>query len=1168
MAANIKISQLPNINANLSNVSLLPIVSVNGAATTDKTTVQQLANYILGESGNLFVSADLANLSYNVVNAAQPNITSVGTLTGLNVVGTSNIGYPNNVVILGGTAGQVLATFGNGSLGWIDQIGATGATGPQGDRYATESTTTLTIATGNITLTVDTGLAYTVGQDITVSHDPNNYMAGPILTYDSANGELIFDSITVAGSGSYSIWYVNLDGAVGAIGATGSTGPQGSTGPEGATGATGIQGVVGPTGATGLTGATGAFLGTFTSNVDANGFNISNAGNITANYFVGTATNVEVEAVNNNYSYHVVLTTGPGDTTLHNDADDNLQYNPQDGIMTVTRVDMDYLDVSLSVLSNLNPLSNVTQDLGNSTHRWNDIWLSNSTIHIGDATLTANGNSIVVDSITVTNGNVGTVGNIASLNLDGNSGNVLYGNGVFASVAGAGATGATGPAGVDGATGATGVAGVDGATGATGPAGTNGSDGATGASGPGFVWQGAWQPIPTTYVGGRDVVSYAGSSYIKIGDGNSGSAPPDDPVRWSVMAEEGAVGETGATGSAGTNGSDGATGATGPAGTNGTDGATGATGPQGDTGATGPAGSGANTGNVTFDDVTVQGVNGLNLSAGADFTANLAYLQVRAGDVASHIHLDTGNNQAYDLIVGDDQNYVQVSSTGNILLSAYDSNTSQYTWTLDYNGNLILAGGNSVIQSIANSSLDPTLPNVSTMTLTPDANYNSQVLVLDPTAPGHIHLRAYAFSNIDEPAANIFLGGENTAFEITSGANNQAVIHSNGKAWTFGNDGNITSDTLTFTTTFANYRTTEYQTAGVWDVYVEDISSGPYNGYAWIDVTFKDNQINKPQVFIENQAANTGVPYRWTFDENGNLQVPGTIFANTGASPAPSLYGFSSLQVFDQINVGGIVITSADGTNGQVLTTYGNGVTYWSTGGGGATGATGPQGDPGLTGPTGATGVTGIDGATGATGLQGDPGLTGATGLQGDVGATGATGVDGATGVAGPTGATGLTGATGPVAGGNTEIIFNDNGTANASANLTFDKTTNLLTVTGNITGNTNGFAIGYRDIPQLSFTGNTTLALTDAGKHYYSTSASNITLTIANNSSVAFATGATINIVNQGTGTITVAQGTGVTMYLAGNSTAGNRTITSYGLATITKVATDTWFIVGAGVS
>ena len=104
-------------------------------------------------------------------------------------------------------------------------------------------------------------------------------------------------------------------------------------------------------------------------------------------------------------------------------------------------------------------------------------------------------------------------------------------------------------------------------------------------------------------------------------------------------------------------------------------------------------GGGANTGNVTFDDVTVQGVNGfgLNLSAGPEFTANLAYLQVRSGDVASHIHLDTGNNTAYDLIVGNDDKFVQVSSTGNIVMSSYDGNISQ-TMTFDTTGNLSLAG--------------------------------------------------------------------------------------------------------------------------------------------------------------------------------------------------------------------------------------------------------------------------------------------------------------------------------------------------------------------------------------------------------------------------------------------------------------------------------------------
>ena len=112
------------------------------------------------------------------------------------------------------------------------------------------------------------------------------------------------------------------------------------------------------------------------------------------------------------------------------------------------------------------------------------------------------------------------------------------------------------------------------------------------------------------------------------------------------------------------------------------------------------------------------------------------------------------------------------------------------------------------------------------------------------------------------------------------------------------------------------------------------------------------------------------------------------------------------------------------------------------------------------------------------------------------------------------------------------------------------------------------GTAVGYRDIPQVSFAGNTTIATTDAGRHYYSTQSTSYTLTIANNASQGFQVGAAITVVNQGTGNITVAQGSGVTLYLAGNATSGNRTIATFGMATLIKVATNTWFINGTGVS
>jgi hypothetical protein len=124
----------------------------------------------------------------------------------------------------------------------------------------------------------------------------------------------------------------------------------------------------------------------------------------------------------------------------------------------------------------------------------------------------------------------------------------------------------------------------------------------------------------------------------------------------------------------------------------------------------------------------------------------------------------------------------------------------------------------------------------------------------------------------------------------------------------------------------------------------------------------------------------------------------------------------------------------------------------------------------------------------------------------------------------------------------------------------------NLIT-TGNVTGNTAGFTIGYRDIPQVLFTGNTTITINDAGKHFYSTQSTNYTLVIPPNSGQAQQIGSEVTVINQGTGNITVAQGSGVTLYLAGNATAGNRIVSTFGMATLIKVATDTWFVDGTGV-
>ena len=57
------------------------------------------------------------------------------------------------------------------------------------------------------------------------------------------------------------------------------------------------------------------------------------------------------------------------------------------------------------------------------------------------------------------------------------------------------------------------------------------------------------------------------------------------------------------------------------------------------------------------------------------------------------------------------------------------------------------------------------------------------------------------------------------------------------------------------------------------------------------------------------------------------------------------------------------------------------------------------------------------------------------------------------------------------------------------------------------------------------------------------------------------------VTIVNNGTSTITITQASGVTMYLAGTSTSGNRTLQQNGIATVVCVSSNKFIITGGGL-
>jgi hypothetical protein len=152
------LNTLPNVVANTVLVSVDLTID-----ETLQTNVQALGNFILAEAGNIFPEANVAN---TVRNNAQPNITSVGTLVGLNSTGTINfttasnvsLGDISNLHIDGGSNGYVLHTDGNGSLYWDEDYAYPG--GPNqavqfknGNTFDGSSSFTFDNSTNTLTVT-------------------------------------------------------------------------------------------------------------------------------------------------------------------------------------------------------------------------------------------------------------------------------------------------------------------------------------------------------------------------------------------------------------------------------------------------------------------------------------------------------------------------------------------------------------------------------------------------------------------------------------------------------------------------------------------------------------------------------------------------------------------------------------------------------------------------------------------------------------------------------------------------------------------------------------------------------------------------------------------------------------------------------------------------------
>lgn len=316
------------------------------------------------------------------------NENGVATLNGLQVTGLSNLGSVGNVIILGGENGYFLQTDGEGRLTW-----APGGNGGGGNGTPGGSNTQVQFNNeGNFG--GDAGFTYnSITNVLSVSGNivANNFVGSGNITIDTivANSNVTADYFIGNGSQLTGIQATSANFANFAGNVTVAAQPNITS------------------------------LGTLTT--------LSVSGNVTANYFLGNGAfltgvgNANYTPLANfaNYAGNVTVSSQPNITSLGTLTALTVSGNANIGNLSTTQF-----------TNNLIPSANITYDIGNTTRRWKDLYLSGNTIYIGNTTITATSDGI---SINGGNGNViaDNLTDVPAANVIGQVSNALVSSTVY-----------------------------------------------------------------------------------------------------------------------------------------------------------------------------------------------------------------------------------------------------------------------------------------------------------------------------------------------------------------------------------------------------------------------------------------------------------------------------------------------------------------------------------------------------------------------------------------------------------------------------------------------------------------------------------------------------------------------------------------------------------------
>jgi hypothetical protein len=281
----------------------------------------------------------------------------------------------------------------------------------------------------------------------------------------------------------------------------------------------------------------------------------------------------------------------------------------------------------------------------------------------------------------------------------------------------------------------------------------------------------------------------------------------------------------------------------------------------------------------------------------------------------SHFHIMPGGQQAIDLFLGDDSNYVKLPNTGGVEIAS--ASNAQNIWTFGTDGNLTLPAG-SILSETANTTV-----------ISPPGASTGQSLVIRPTAVSALSASGYIVPGQNltitlTNQSNGTLDATGVTYEITGATAQQLGIGSlTGTFPAFSPAGEVpqtttvvlpipeytSAATLTLTVGGDNPWNTTFITVtdnGVIETsHIHLVAGDPVT----TDIYLGDDD---QYVKIEKDGGDVVIgtdtnTKHWTFDTSGILTFPsGMTMGNTGAGDVIETTANSFIGILAQGSVGGV----------------------------------------------------------------------------------------------------------------------------------------------------------------------------------------------------------------------------------------------------------------------